>query len=470
MKNMFISKIYSMPLIRQINWEVVVAVFISYLVAYFLTHGYRLKLTILLIFGICVLIAYRLPLFTVLTLIVLAILPSVFHMVPGHSYLWMNLGEGIRIQDVIMISMLGAVFLKLFFSAREKPLQNKLGLSLFVVLFGLWILFEIARNIGMYGLSAPGEFRFRYLILSVPLYVCFSFTQEEERRGLFKMLIACSLFLPILCVPIIGHLKGWSIGADSRFFPSSISLGLLYGVIALNLGQKYNLMRINGALYWLIIVSFGLLILFDTHRSVWLSAIVAAITLFAMKEIPYRKIMTWSLLIIISGVIVYSIASKFIMSSTGRTPVGFIFERSSDVVKLSEDYKNTAAWRVTHWKMEMKKSYASPIAGVGFGGYWGLSGKGTSPHSLYVQTLVKIGIVGMLLYLLIILKIFDKLRSTIARYKVELEPEMAILITGLIVLIASHAFYTVYAFEYYSLLFIGLSVASLRDEKFTIYA
>lgn len=467
---MFISKTNSVCVLRQTFWEIILCIFINFQVAYLLTHGYRFKLIILCFLGSCIFIAYRVPIFTVLTLIVLAILPSIFQMVPGYSEDWTNLGVGIRIQDVIMIAMLGAVFLKLFFSAREKPPQNKLCLSLFIVLFGLWILFEIARNVGMYGLSAPGEFRFRYLILSVPLYVCIFFAQGEERRGLFKMLIVCSLFLPILCVPIIGHLKGWSVGADSRFFPSSISLGLLYGVIALSLGQKYNFVRINGALYWLAIISVGLLILFDTHRSVWLSAIVAAITFSAMKEIPYRKIMTWSLLIIISGVIVYSIASKFIMSSSGRTPVDFIFERSSDIVKFSEGYKNTAAWRVTHWKMEMQKFYAAPIAGVGFGGYWGLSGEGISPHSLYVQTLVKIGVVGMLLYLIIVLKIFDKLRRTIARYKVEGDPEMAILITGLIVLIASHAFYSVYAFEYYSLLFIGLSVAPLRDEKFTIYA
>ncbi len=467
---MVISKIYSLPLLRQINWKLVIGLFIFVLIPYLLTHGYCFKLIILYLLGSCIFIAYRVPILTVLTLIVLAILPSIFQMVPGYSEDWTNLGGGIRIQDMIMVSMLGAIFLKLFFSVREKSLQNKLGLSLLVILLGVWILFEIARNVGMYGLSALGEFRFRYLILSVPLYVCIFFAQEDERRGLFKMLIAFALFLPILCVPIIGHLKGWSVGADSRFFPGLISLGLLYGVIALSLGQKYNLVRINGALYWLIIVSVGLMILFDTHRSVWLSGIVAAITLSAMKEIPYRKIMTWSLLIIISVVIVYSVASEFIMSSTKTTPVDFIFERSSDIVKFSEGYKNTASWRVAKWKMEMKKFYAAPIAGVGFGGYWGLSGEGISPHSLYVETLVKLGIVGMLLYLIIVLKIFDKLRRTIARYKVEADAEMAILITGIVVLIASHAFYSVYTFEYYSLLFIGLSAASLRDGKFTTNA
>jgi O-antigen ligase len=387
-------------------------------------------------------------------------------MVPGYSEDWAFLGGGIRIQDVVLISMAGAVFLQLFFRAKDNASQNKLGLSLVIILFGLWIFFEIARNVGMYGLSAPGEFRFRYLILFAPLYIYCFFPTEEQRKKLFKTLIFCSLVLPIFCVPIIGNLKGWSVGADSRFFPSSISLGLLYGIMALSVGKKYDLLRINGALYWFLTISVGLLILFDTHRSVWLSGVVAAITLFALKEIPSRKIMKWSSLIFMSLLLVYAVASKFIASNTGTTPVGFVLERSSDIVKFGDEYNTTASWRVARWKMEMQKFYAAPIAGVGFGGYWGFSGEGVSPHSLYVQTLVKTGVVGMLLYLITILKIFNKLRCAIARYKVRGDQEMAILITGLVVLVASHAFYTVYAFEYYSLLFIGLGVASLRDQKF----
>ena len=48
--------------------------------------------------------------------------------------------------------------------------------------------------------------------------------------------------------------------------------------------------------------------------------------------------------------------------------------------------------------------------------------------------------------------------------------EMPILILGLVVLIASHVFYIAYSFEYYSLLFIGLGVASLKDKKYSINA
>jgi len=465
---MIYPKSNSTPSLKQTHWEIALCVFVTFAIAYLMVHGYHFQLIVLVLLGSCILAAYRFPILTVLTLIVLAVLPPIFHMLPGYSEDWANLGGGVRIQDAILISMVGAVFLKLFFRVRDRTPRNKLGISLFAILFGLWILFEIARNVGMYGLSAPGEFRFRYLILSAPLYIYFYFPAEEQRKKLFKTLIFCSLVLPILCVPIIGNLKGWSVGAHSRFLSSSISLGLLYGVMALSVGKKYGLLRVNGALYWFLTISVGLLILFDTHRSVWLSGVVVAVTFFALKEIPSRKIMKWSSLIFMSLLLVYAVASKFIASNTGTTPVGFVLERSSDIVKFGDEYNTTASWRVARWKMEMQKFYAAPIAGVGFGGYWGFSGEALSPHSLYVQTLVKMGAVGMLLYFMIVLTIFNKFRRAITRYRVRGDQEIAILITGLVVLVASHAFYTVYAFEYYSLLFIGLGVASLRDQKFAL--
>jgi len=469
---MFIPKINNAFFLRRKYLEILLYIFIVLPVVYFVSHGYLHKLAVLCLLSTSVLIAYRVPFFTVFTLIIFAILPSIFQMVPGYSEGWTNLGGGIRIQDVIIASMLVAVFLKLFFPARGKPSQNQLGLSVPIIIFGLWILFEIARNVGTFGLSAPGEFRYRYLILSVPLYVALFFSLEKERKKLFKLLIASALFFPIFCIPIIGHLKGWSVGAESRFFPSSISLGLLYGVIALNLGQKYNLVKISGVLSWFMFASAGLLLLLDSHRSVWITALAIGLILFWVKQIQYRKVMTWSLLIIISVMITYVVASKFIMSSVGITLFDFILERSSDIAKFSEGYDNTAAWRVAQWKAQMVNFYAAPIAGEGFGGYWGLSGKlgdlGVSPHSLYVQTLIKLGSVGLILYLIIVARIFIKLKRTIEKYKTRADPEMAILVTGMVILIASHVFYSVYAFEYYSLLFIGLSVASLRDEKFTI--
>ena len=122
----------------------------------------------------------------------------------------------------------------------------------------------------------------------------------------------------------------------------------------------------------------------------------------------------------------------------------------------------------THLCVKFIRFYASPFAGLGFGGYWGVSGldgdAGISPHNLYIQILVKLGIIGLALYLMIIVNIFQNIRNGIGILKARKDPEIGMLITGIIVLLASHAFYIVYSLEDYSLIFIGLSIAVLRSK------
>jgi O-antigen ligase len=392
-------------------------------------------------------------------------------MVPGYSEKWMSIGFGIRIPDVVLVSMLGAAIVKVILSNRKQYIQNNLGVSAYIILFGLWISFEVARNINIYGLSAPGEFRYRYLILSAPLYIAVFFTSSERRKKLLKLLIASSLFFPIMCVPIIGQIKGWSIGPEARFFHASISLGLIYGLIALSLGKKYNVIRINAIFFWSAIIAIGFLIIIDSHRSVWLASVAVGAILFLIREIDYKKMMNHALIITVSGLIIFILAQQVIVISLKTNLVDFVFERASEIIKIDESYKNNVSWRMVQWKTQMAKFYASPIIGEGFGGYWGLSGMqgdlGVQPHNLYVQTLVKLGIVGMLFYTIIIVKLFFRFISSLKRYKVKGDTDMPILIIGIVVLTASHVFYVAYPFEYYSLLFIGLGISSLKSNKYS---
>lgn len=467
---MFFLKTNKSHLLRQPPLEILFCIFVFITTGYLLFQGYLYKLTFIALLSGCVYVAFRFPLFTVFLLIILAVLPSIFQMVPEYSEEWMSIGFGIRIQDVVIISMLGAVVLKVVFRVKELYTRNNLSLSVYTILFGLWICFEIVRNINVYGLSAPGEFRYCYLILSATLYIALHFSSVARRKKLLKLLIASSLFFPIMSIPIIGQLKGWSIGPEARFYPASISLGLLYGLLALTLGKKYKALKISGALYWFIFVITGLMILIDSHRSVWLATLAAGAALFWIKEINYSKRMNGTLLTILSIMIILTLTNQILILKMKTNLIDYITGRTSDLVKLDESHNNTAAWRVAQWKAQMTNFYASPIIGEGFGGYWGLSGVqgdlGVSPHNLYIQTLVKLGSVGMVLYLIIVIKVFFKLKRAITKYKFMDDSEIAMLILGIVVLISGHVFYIAYSFEYYSLLFIGLGIASLQDKKF----
>ena len=467
---MFFLKTNKSQLLRRPPLELLFCIFVFFTTGFLLFHGYLYKLAFIVLLTGCVWVAFRFPLFTVLLLIILAIFPTIFQMVPEYSEEWMSLGFGIRIQDVILVSTLGAIILKVIFRAKQLSARNNLSLSIYIILFGLWISFEIVRNINVYGLSAPGEFRYRYLILCVPLYIALFFSSAKRRKKLLKLLIASSLFLPILCVPIIGELKGWHVGPDSRFFPSTISLGLLYGLIALGLSKKYKVLKIRSILYWLIIVSVSLIIIIDSHRSVWITALATGVTLFWIKEIKLRKIMNNAFSGTFFIIIIFFLAHQLILVSLKTNLTDFTITRTQNLIKINEKYNNTAAWRVAQWKAQIPKFCASPIIGEGFGGYWGVSGiqgdLGVSPHNLYIQTLVKLGTVGMLLYLIIVAKIFFKFKRTMTKYKIKDDSEMPILILGMVVLIAAHVFYIAYSFEYYSLLFVGLGLSSLQERKY----
>ena len=67
--------------------------------------------------------------------------------------------------------MAGSIFFRILNTAISKKSNNtKLSdLSFFISLFVLLMLLEVGRNFTTYGMSAPGEFRFRYLILIIPI-------------------------------------------------------------------------------------------------------------------------------------------------------------------------------------------------------------------------------------------------------------------------------------------------------------
>jgi O-antigen ligase len=438
-----------------------------------LTYGSQYKFVLVLGFIVSFVIAFKNPLMIVFAHFVFSIFPTMFLMSVDDPYAWRNLAKGIGVNDIILCAMIAAILLKLLpsllkFHSPEGPegSSNGLGMAKYVILFSLWLLYEIVRNLDIYRLSAAGEFRSHYLILALPLYIAFFFDSTKKRISLYKMTIFASFLLPLLLIPVIGELKGWGIGPASRFFPSSISLGILYGILASALGSKYGFITTPKMLKWLMSSAATLIIIFDTHRSVWFTAAVVLFLMVWFKEIQVKRFLKSSPFYAVAILCVLFTASVVITSVMETGLIGFMAERGGDIFRIDESYNTSTAWRVAKWKVQLQRFYTSPLAGLGFGGYWGVSGldgdAGISPHNLYIQILVKLGIIGLALYIMIIFSMFRNIRKGIQILKQRRDPEIAMLITGVIVLLASHAFYIVYSLEDYSLIFIGLSIAVLR--------
>ena len=461
---MLISQPNSLFYLRQYLWLIALGIFAIFSLFYALRHDYFYLMAMTMGLGTAVLIAMLFPLATVVALIITGVLPNVFQMTGYLPEGFTVIGWGINAYDIVLLSMAGAIILESIIIKRKTSKQNSLGLSIYIILFAIWLFFEILRNINEYGRSAPGEFRYRYFILISPLYISLFFSSIEERKRLLKVLIFFSIFFTLACIPIIGTLKGWSIGAQSRFLPSSISLGLMYGLAALFLSKKYGLLKLSNIYLWIISIPVGLLILIDSHRSVWLALFALLLSLIAFREFRFGKVLSWSIPSILILLIIWVTVSLF-----GLNVVEYLTARGAAFFNPQED--PTAMWRIAIWRAQLERFLEYPVLGEGFGGYWQVYvpelkvNIDVSPHNLYLQTLVKIGIIGLLAYIAIIFKAFHHLKRWIEVHRKGYYPEFGIVMLGSAILIASHTYYVSYAFEYYTWLFVGLSVAVIKDKS-----
>jgi O-antigen ligase len=387
---------------------------------------------------------------------------------------WLLLIPGIRINDIILGAMFIALGIRLGSLAFHKGLRKggiwhpqKKWLTCLIFGFGLWLIFEIIRNFHIYGLSSPGEFRSHYLILVLPLYVTVFFDTPKKRTQFFKSLVFFCLFLPLLSLPVIVALNGWEMRQQYHFFPASISFGILLGFFSYITANQYQTIKRPLIMIWPALLAALLVILFDSHRSVWFPGLILMVLVFKMNQDRSLDLFkTIGYLALIAATLM--VASAIASSVLDKNLFDFVLERGGELFQLNETYNTTWTWRIAKWKEQLLRVAATPFTGIGFGGYWGLSelpgDVGISPHNLYVLILVKLGLIGLGLYLGIIFLVFGQLSHGLNLLKKNQDPESVVLISGITALIGSHIYGLAYAFNDYSLIYIGLAMAVVRHK------
>ena len=85
------------------------------------------------------------------------------------------------------------------------------------------------RNLDRYGIRAPGEFRHRYLLIGVALYVAVFFDTVESRLRLLRVFSSLTVFTIVAAMPVVAFVSGWTPGSGERLFPADVSLTFLFG-------------------------------------------------------------------------------------------------------------------------------------------------------------------------------------------------------------------------------------------------
>jgi O-antigen ligase len=333
-------------------------------------------------------IAYRWPVAAAMAVLIVSGAYRIFAFVPGG---WdttrTSIGSSVRLEDVFMVGMLVAALIRIANPSGRRRLGRLLAPTL---LLGAWLALETLRNVGSVGLSAVGELRFFFLVLSVAFCLVASLDCEARVRTAIKGFVLITVALPVVLLPVVIALKGWSFGPSARVLPSEVSVGLLLGLAVLWQGR--DLVRWPRWAVFSVTVVGVLEILVDAHRSVWLSAVVL-VGILLLRQ-PFQAKVRWAFLALLVAVAVMVAAQGL-----GQDPVSLVVQRGAAVVTLQD----TTGLRLSMWKAATPLIVHSPIIGRGLGMYWDLYLQDLGytvhvfPHSLYVVVLANLGAIGLLL-------------------------------------------------------------------------
>lgn len=403
-------------------------------------------------------LAYRYRLVALVALLVSVLLPQLLQMIDYLAPDWDVIAGGARFSDLVLVGMWGACAAMLL-ERRTRTTSERILAGASLLLAGLFIA-AVARNWSAFGLSALGEFRFRYLIMGLPVFMALGLDAQGTRSTVARLLAWSPVVGVILTLPIIGMSKGWGVGEASRFYPSAISLALLYGAIWIGLSLQNPDQPVWPGLAHASFLLVAVVLIADGHRSVWLVAAVTFALLVWLGAVRLSRIWSWGLLAL-AGLV----AAVAIIGLSGLSVFDYVTERGSAFVNPTGD--PTSNWRLEVWKAYIPVWLSTPLFGQGFGGYWDVYVAGfgtritTMPHSLYIQTLVKLGLVGMaaLAGWFVI-----AWRTLLVPARQGDGPVPALALMGLIAVAGQLAYGTVYVLEFWNLAWIGVGLASaLRD-------
>lgn len=462
-KNSFIAKpgFLSLCKDRKLAFNVALFAFLSL----FILIGGQLSFNLLCALNVaCLLtiIAYRFPYLTIILVFLLgqiigleaqALLPATLRQ-PALGSL------SLRYFDPMLLGIVLAVMLKLLH--RSKALSEFMFRDyLFWTLLIGWLAIEIIRSFGSYSIiNIFGEFRTYYQYMLLIPYIVVFFQTEDEQWRLFKLLIVLSsLFI------LSGIIRGWmlygfAIEIGRRWLSASANLALLNGMIALYLCVKHKALKVNNKLVIMLFVAFFVMTILNGHRSVWLATGVAFLALIFTGQVSFKSyILTW-----IAGIIA-CVGILYIFQMKGENI--FLFLDNRMMAFTNYEYDATANWRYSLWIESLRRIMQNPLWGHGFGLHFNLYLSReviitTSPHNLYISIAYQVGIAGLFLYLGFIFQVFRRIRKALNMQITSHQRTM--ILTTLVILISSSAYYIAYVFDYFTWLYVGVGIA-VNNEK-----
>ena len=286
-------------------------------------------------------------------------------------------------------------------------------------------IFILALSIGLYSYrdiiyilrqSALFYYSLFYFI------VFYLFNEVKKIKYFIITILVCSNLL--IFVFLVRYL-----GFGSKIFGSSVNYmtGGYYFPIAILLILEINLIEIIKKKFLIILISLDILVLIilsvlENVRGNWIAIAIAIIFSFILAR-NKKKFLIYASILLLMLVILFIIAG-FIKPQLFENTLNEIKSLKSFFLNDAGDNQNVAVintnWRVITWKGFLKEFLKKPVFGWGFGRKFlpgetfdlgwntGLADNWVATHNYIISFLYISGIVGLLIFGLIIVNFFRK--------------------------------------------------------------
>jgi O-antigen ligase len=280
-------------------------------------------------------------------------------------------------------------------------------------------------------------------------------TPEDLRR--FIRVVILSTTIAALYTVALAATRGTAL----RVVDSEISLIVAFGAFAMLIHHFHRVVVFHPIVDRLLVFLFAGLTIGCGHRTVWL-AVGLGLLLLLLLHTRRRTLIGKIAVVGIASIIV--VGTSFVYFPELGVKLGQKFE---GILDPSSD--STASWRIEGWEyqLEQLKSSGRVWFGQGLGNYyrWEVEGKivGFTPHNAYVQLLLKLGLVGLVVYGLLVFEFF--LRALISRKTLPSGAMKAYVDVGILNFGAGHGYMLGYGIAPVMLVFFAVAVCAIELSK-----
>lgn len=362
---------------------------------------------------------------------------------------------GIRIWPLDLVYFCMIVSIGNYALRHPRSMGRLLRENAFLAAFLAMIIAYVIIFTPIYGQSAIGEARKFYFMFLFPLQALISIKRTEDLRRLFEVLVFTAG-----CIAVVALVGVAFHGSIVRVLNAEATFAVALLAIAIMIHRIYSMVVVTPVVDKALLGLFFIIVLGSGQRSASL-----ALALGLMLTFSYY---------IRRPVLVSKMVMLAIVISMGFTTALMIFPRSGSrlvekLVGIVDPYSDpTASWRIQSWQAQWNKVQENFYVGAGLGSYYSVKLRGkwemdVIPHNAYIQMMLKFGLFGLIIYVLLAVQFFRKTLSI--RRQLPSGPMRAYVEMGILTFGATHGYILGYGIEPISLIFfaIGLAATSLTQ-------